>query len=724
MMQMSAQTITRYEYWTGNDHSHRATVINSADNINIEISTDGMDYGLQILNFRVQNSEGEWSPIQRMLYFIPSIPDQTATLTDYEWWLDDSRSTINNGQSYMANIKGLNTGLHCLNFRARNSNGDWSPIHRMLFVIPPIAETTATLTDWEWWIDNDLTSVNRGNGNHEKMAFTYDIGSLSVGLHCLNYRVRNSHGDWSPIARYLFYKPDELEKAAQITQVEYWLDEDYSKVFRMSSQMDVYSISMDISSLSVGVHTVNFRTKNSNGEWNPVSRYLFYVPDAPDETDSPYTGYYYAFSNHVKYESIGEMKEFEMKNQVFVIPDLLDIGDMESGCSFVIDKQKKTIELNRTQNVNFSLWFSKKDGTSSYPVRTTFEMSDKQIRDISLFPIGLNKTVDKLRSGDFFALSFDVLFAQNLEFLASSPCMVRLFNSEGHLLSAISVGERWLFPTITGSYYMVISNSAIAKESLDDQLTIALRPANIIPDESDDLQAYLNSLYDTQDVLTGDIYTRQFLNTDWQSLYVPFTLEYSDWADMFDIASLSKFCQYDDDKDGDTDRQELEAVVLRSNSDKLKANTPYLIRAKVPGTYKIAVEASNFVSENVNTVIFSAGDTELTVTGNYVAQNGLKSMERYRLLGGSLSLPGKDEEVLPPYRWYATIENSDKAKVRITFVDDVTGIESINVDAEEMIGERRVYDLSGRRINISKDTPIYSIPKGVYIINNKKYIIK
>lgn len=659
VLQISAQTITRYEYWPGDDYGNHATVVSSAESINIALSTDGLSKGLHVLNFRVQNSEGDWSPIQRML-----------------------------------------------------------------FVIPPSPEVSATLTDWEWWLDNDLESINRGNSNHEKIVFTCDISSLSVGLHCVNYRVRNSHGDWSPISRYLFVKPEKPENPAQITDVEYWLDEDYSKVFRMSSQMDIYSISMDISSLNVGVHTMNFRVKNSNGEWNPPSRYLFYVPDASEETDSPYTGYYYAFNNHVKYESIGEWKEYEMKNHVFAIPDLLEIGDVESGCSFVIDKQKNNVKLNRTQDVSFSLWFSKKDGTSGFPVRTTFEMSDKQTREISLLPIGLNKTVDKLSSGDFIALSFDVLLAQDLEFLTSSPCMVRLFNSEGNMLSAITVGERWQFPISAGSYYMVISNSTIAKESLDDQLTIALRPANMIPDEGDDLQAYLNSLYDTQDVLSGNLYTRQFLNTDWQSLYVPFTLKYSDWSDMFDVASLSRFCQYDDDKDGDTDRQELEAVILRSNSDVLKANTPYLIRAKVPGTYKIAVEASNFVSEKVNTASYSAGDTELTITGNYTAQNGLKSSEHYRLLGGSLSIPNKDEEILPSYRWYATIDSPEKAKVRIKFVDDATGIELKSNDDEEGIRYRRVYDLQGRRANVSEDAKPSSLPKGVYIINNKKYVVK
>ena len=243
-------------------------------------------------------------------------------------------------------------------------------------------------------------------------------------------------------------------------------------------------------------------------------------------------------------------------------------------------------------------------------------------------------------------------------------------------------------------------------------------------DLQDDLQEYLNSLNsfdDTQDVLSGSIYTRQFLNTEWQSLYVPFSLSYSDWSNNFEVARLNKFNQYDD---GEADRQELEVVIMRSSTDVLKANTPYLIRAKKAGTYNFTVNPSKLVAEQINSVTYSANGSKVVITGNYANQSGLKSAGRYRLIGGSLSIPSKDEEVLPPYRWYATIENSDKAKVRITFVDDVTGIEMMSVENGDIIGDRKVYDLSGRSINISKDTPISSLPKGVYIINNKKYINK
>ena len=247
---------------------------------------------------------------------------------------------------------------------------------------------------------------------------------------------------------------------------------------------------------------------------------------------------------------------------------------------------------------------------------------------------------------------------------------------------------------------------------------------DIVLDGWDPLQNYLNSLHDTEDVLSDGIYTRQFLNSDWQALYVPFSLSYDDWSDQFDVASLSRFCQYDEDDNGEVDRQELEAVILRSNSETLKANTPYLIRAKKAGTYNFTVNSSNQVAEEINSFTYSASGAKMVITGNYANQSGLKSASHYRLMGGSLFIPTQDDEVLPPYRWYATINSQDKAKVRIKFVDDATGIEMMSVDNEESIGDRRIYDLSGRRINVREGVRFSSLPKGVYIINNKKYIIK
>ncbi|MBQ9640878.1 MAG: hypothetical protein IJV06_12615 [Bacteroidaceae bacterium] len=248
----------------------------------------------------------------------------------------------------------------------------------------------------------------------------------------------------------------------------------------------------------------------------------------------------------------------------------------------------------------------------------------------------------------------------------------------------------------------------------------------------DVLQDYLNSLTDTEDALTTSKYTRQFRNRDWQAFYVPFTLKYSDWSAHFDVARINAFYQYDDDEDGVVDRQVLEAIIVRPQNGTLKANYPYLIRAKSKDTFSFNTGTQQ--PQEINSVSCSTVEARYTFTGNYTDMKGLKSAGLYRLRGGSLSIPDSDDEVLPPYRWYLSIDDLGNqldpaagAKIRVKVVGDetATGIDDVLIaDEDELVGNRKVYDLAGRRVNISADAPLNSLPRGIYIINNKKYINK
>lgn len=242
----------------------------------------------------------------------------------------------------------------------------------------------------------------------------------------------------------------------------------------------------------------------------------------------------------------------------------------------------------------------------------------------------------------------------------------------------------------------------------------------------DALQAYLNSLIDTEDNFASNIYERQYLNKEWHALYVPFSLQYSDWAAHFDVARINAFYQYDDNEDGIVDRQVLEAIIVKPANGSLKPNYPYLIRPKTTGTYSLTVPASRQVAKAINSVSCSTLEAEYTFTGNYSDLTGLKSAQRYRLRGGSLSIPDNDDEVLPPFRWYLTVEDlgnqldpaaGSRIAISVVGEDEATGLadtESFGSDAP-----REVYDLQGRKVSTRS-----SLKSGVYIINNKKCVVK
>ncbi len=243
----------------------------------------------------------------------------------------------------------------------------------------------------------------------------------------------------------------------------------------------------------------------------------------------------------------------------------------------------------------------------------------------------------------------------------------------------------------------------------------------------DNLQDYLNSLNDTEDQLTSTQYTRQYGNNDWHSLYVPFTLSFQDWQLHFDVARINAFYQYDDDEDGVVDRQVLEAIIVRGGT--LKANYPYLIRARQKGTFSFPANVGR-VEQKVNSYSCSTMEARYTFTGNYTDLKGLKSAQRYRLRGSSLSIPDSDDEVLPPYRWYLTIDNlgnqlqpsaSRSLEVHIVGEEEAQGIYDLHFtqsDNDAEIVNNNCYDLQGRKVEDGR------MKKGIYIINNKKHVVK
>ena len=200
-------------------------------------------------------------------------------------------------------------------------------------------------------------------------------------------------------------------------------------------------------------------------------------------------------------------------------------------------------------------------------------------------------------------------------------------------------------------------------------------------------------------------------------------MSYSDWSARFDVARINAFYQYDDDEDGVVDRQVLEAILVKPANGTLKPNYPYLIRAKQKGTFNLAVDPSKRVAEEINSVSCSTMEARYTFTGNYSDMTGLKSAGIYRLRGTTLSVPEDDEEVLPPYRWYMTIDDlgnqlqpsAARVNLRIVGEDGTTAIDDSPLLQE---GMEEAFDLQGRKVTKAQ------MKRGIYIINNHKRVAR
>lgn len=233
----------------------------------------------------------------------------------------------------------------------------------------------------------------------------------------------------------------------------------------------------------------------------------------------------------------------------------------------------------------------------------------------------------------------------------------------------------------------------------------------------------VTSFSQVNDVVYNSItYTRNFRNTNWQALYVPFEIPYDNIKDDFEIGVLNDVRQYDRDDDGVKDETIIEAFKMTSGT--LEANYPYLIRAKEIGEKAITVTDATLYATEENSIDCSSVNEKFTFTGTYsqMSSDKLPQSLGYYALSGGVWKPVAEGASLGAFRFYLKTDNrnnptsSNAIRMRVIGEDgedDATSIDSpmqqANDDAEMVI-----YDLQGRRVT--------NPTKGVYIVNGKKHI--
>ena len=221
-------------------------------------------------------------------------------------------------------------------------------------------------------------------------------------------------------------------------------------------------------------------------------------------------------------------------------------------------------------------------------------------------------------------------------------------------------------------------------------------------------------------------YTRNFDDTEWQTLYVPFEISVDEaFLEDFEIADLNDIRQYDYDNDGVKDETVLEAFKVTSGV--LEANYPYLIRAKEQGKKVIAIEEEAMVyATEENSIDCSSVREKYTFTGNYGGiGSGWPVDEGYYTLVGGAWQPVSEGTELGAFRFYLKVDSRHgnsatfARSIRLRIVgkdsndDELTGIEMTTDNGQQTTV---IYDLSGRRVE--------KVTKGVYMVDGKKVIVK
>ena len=221
-------------------------------------------------------------------------------------------------------------------------------------------------------------------------------------------------------------------------------------------------------------------------------------------------------------------------------------------------------------------------------------------------------------------------------------------------------------------------------------------------------------------------YTRNFSDTQWQALYVPFEIPVTEeFLADFEIADLNDIRQYDYDNDGLKDETVVEAFKVLSGT--LEANYPYFIRAKEAGEKIITITNATLYVTEENSIDCSSVHEKYTFTGTYstMSTDALIPGEGYYTLNNGEWQAVTEENTLGAFRFYLKVDSRNEntaaaaqsIKMRIVGEygkdDDTTGVEKSEIRNEK---SEIIYDLQGRRV----ENPT----KGIYIVNGRKLLIK
>jgi hypothetical protein len=196
------------------------------------------------------------------------------TLAGCEYWIDDGGSNFINvgGGSiiqFSVDASVLKEGLHTLYYRAKDSEGIYSPLFSWIFY--RFVNEQADGNKLEYWIDGGEHLTR--NISRAEVTFVLDASAVEEGLHTLHYRPMTLSGQTGSESTWLFYRVAPDYKGGNRT-LEYWIDEG-EHLTRGVNDADI-TFMLDASTIGEGLHSFNYLLKDEGGHMSPLQSWKFY----------------------------------------------------------------------------------------------------------------------------------------------------------------------------------------------------------------------------------------------------------------------------------------------------------------------------------------------------------------------------------------------------------------------------------------------------------------
>ena len=135
---------TQYEYWMDNEYANRTVVNGSVPNM-LSIDVSNISAGMHYLNFRARNGGGRWGGLSRYIVYVEN--NLSNKLSHIEYWIDDqtevqTQQVNENTVLLSVDISALENGTHKLKYQGVTQRGGYCMLDSIEFEksIIPVAE--------------------------------------------------------------------------------------------------------------------------------------------------------------------------------------------------------------------------------------------------------------------------------------------------------------------------------------------------------------------------------------------------------------------------------------------------------------------------------------------------------------------------------------------------------------------------------------------------------
>jgi len=219
-------TIAAYEYWFDNDYEEKIFEnIAPIPNFQlIENFENVLTVGLHTFHIRFKDSGGLWSSLVSQFFYKASVSGVSGTIAAYEYWFDSEYADkiyeeIPPQQIFQLNddiSADVNTGLHTLHIRFKDTGGLWSSVVSQFFYKAGegLGETNLIEAYRYWFNDLDslITTINLPVPVNPYFLVTeINATALDTGYHMIHFQFQDTRNLWSSVVTDSFYNVGEPE---------------------------------------------------------------------------------------------------------------------------------------------------------------------------------------------------------------------------------------------------------------------------------------------------------------------------------------------------------------------------------------------------------------------------------------------------------------------------------------------------------------------------------